>query len=191
MPRPWFSCFAGEIGPAPPLLVLLREVNDVMSCKLALTPDPSSDDCDAALAALDGLLDLEQAPVSEVTLALEPEENRRLLATAFALDEAAPRHARRNTDDEPTLDARSPIAPFIARTTATRPPPLKALVLTSPPPPRRVEPPAAVCAAPPRIRPVVQAVIEKAPQDPQLLVVAGIWAMALSLMVTLAVIVIA
>ncbi len=141
-----------------------------MSRKLALTPDPSSDNCDAALAALDGLLDLEQAPVSEVTLALEPEENRRLLATAFALDEAAPRHARRNTDDEPTLDARSPTAPFIARITATRPPPLKALVFTSPPPPRRVEPPA---------------------PDPQLLVVAGIWAMALSLMVTLAVIVIA
>lgn len=194
MPRPWSGCFGGEIGPAPPLLVLLREVNDVMSRKLALTPDPSSDNCDAALAALDGLLDLEdleQAPASEVTLALEPEENRRLLATAFALDEAAPRHARRNTDDEPTLDARSPIAPFIARITATRPPPLKALVFTSPPPPRRVEPPAAVSAAPPRIRPAVQPVIEKAPHDPQLLVVAGIWAMALSLMVTLAVIVIA
>jgi hypothetical protein len=158
-----------------------------MSRKLARTPDPvTADDCDAALAALDGLLDLERAPVSEVTLALGPEENRRLLAAAFARDESAPR----NTDDEPTLDARSPVAPFVARIT-TRPPPLKALVLTSPHPPRRPEPIPAVAAQAPRIRPAVQPVLAKAPQDPQLLIVAGIWAMALSLMATLAVIVMA
>jgi len=145
--------------------------------------------CDAAVAALDGLLDLERVQVCEVTLALAPEENRRLLRAAFAIDEA--RTAPPSTDDEPTLDARSPIAPFVARITSTRPPPLKALVFTSPPP-RRVDPPAAAAAAataaPPRIRPAGQPVIEKAPQDPQLLVVAGIWAVALSLMVTLAVI---
>lgn len=154
---------------APRLLALPPEVNDVMSRKLALTPDQlTSSDCDAAVAALDDLLDLERVQVCEVTLALGPEENRRLLQAAFAIDETASRIAGPGTDDEPTLDARSPIAPFVARITSTRPPPLKALVFTSPPPPRRVD--------------------AKAPQDPQLLVVAGIWAVALSLMVTLAVI---
>lgn len=164
-----------------------------MSRKNALAPlaaeKPVYDesDYDAAIAALDGLLDLEErAPVSEVTLALAPEENRRILANAFAVEAEKP---SRNTDDELTLDARSPLAPFVARIT-TRPPPLKALVFTSPAP-RRQPTPAAVIADAPRIRPSVKPVIAKAPHDPQLLVVAGIWLMAISLMATLAVIVIA
>lgn len=119
-----------------------------MSRKNALAPmaaeKPVYDesDYDAAIAAIDGLLDLEPAPVSEVTLALAPEEHRRILASAFAL-ELEEEQPSRNTDDELTLDARSPIAPFVARIT-TRPPPLKALVFTSPAPRREPAPDAVI-----------------------------------------------
>src|SRR4051794_9060499 len=98
---------------------------------------PTSDDCDAAIAALDTLLDLEP------TLMLGAEENQRLLATAFGPEQAP---TRPKTDDDITVDAPSPVAQLAAACVAQRPPPLKSLVLTSPPPPRH--PTAAVVAAP-------------------------------------------
>jgi hypothetical protein len=166
----------------------------------ALDHAPTSDDCDAAIAALDGLLDL------DATVTIGPEENKRLLATAFALE---PAPARPATDDEITIDARSPVVPIVARV-SQRPPALKTLVLTSPPPPRLMSPSPAAGAPPisgwrPRVtpaiakaarelraaedargRPSVAASLAVLKANPQHLVVAGIWAMALSLMVTFA-----
>src|SRR4051794_27283363 len=68
--------------------------------RLAPVPQPTTDDCDAAIAALDSLLNLEERcpPSAEVTLTIAPEEHQRLLAAAIAVD------------DDVTIQAPSPVA---------------------------------------------------------------------------------
>ncbi len=151
-----------------------------------------TNECDAAIPALDGSRD------SDATLTIGAEENNRLLARAFALEE----RPRPSTDDEITIAAPAPVLPVAARVTQ-RPPPLKMLVLTSSPPPRHTPPAVVAVAGPPasgwrpRVTPARAARLRAAADagrlilktNPQLLVVAGIWAAALSLIGLLALIV--
>lgn len=155
---------------------------------------------------LDTALDL------EATLTIGPEEHQRLLASAFALQNE---HPRPSTDDEITVDAPAPVA-LVAR--ITQRPPVMKMVFTSAPPPRHTAPPPAVIEAPTpppsgfrlRITPerakaahedagrkalpvpartAVASLSLMMKRNPQLVVVAGIWAMALSLVAMLALIV--
>jgi hypothetical protein len=73
-----------------------------------------------ALARGDGTMLIDP----DATVTIGPEENKRLLATAFA-----------SPHEDITVTAPSPVAPPGVRV-SKRPPPLKALVITSPPPPR-------------------------------------------------------
>lgn len=155
---------------------------------------------------LDTALDL------EATLTIGPEEHQRLVASAFAVQNDRPRPS---TDDEITLDVPAPVA-LVARI-AQRPPVMK-MVFTSAPPPRHtasrpavVEPPtpppsgfrvrvtpklakaahedAGRKALPAPARTGVASLSLMMKRNPQLVVVAGIWAMALSLVAMLALIV--
>lgn len=93
------------------------------------------------LAAESRRLDEAHAADLDSTVTIGPEENRRLLASVFALASDLAPHS--NTDDEPTLDAPAPVLvggvpcdeppPRPARVSA-RPPALRSFVITSPAP---------------------------------------------------------
>lgn len=69
----------------------------------------------------------------DATLNVAPEETAKLLASVFGLGQERPR----STDDEPTLDAPSPVGPPSGTRVSARAPALRALVLTPPPSPAR------------------------------------------------------
>ena len=145
----------------------------------AATNDSSTDDGSASTA--------------QPTWAEDKNPTRRLPAfrlEARRLDEAAAVAAMR--DDEPTLDAPAPSspeaiaamsAPYPARVTAGRPPPLKMLVITRPARVSRSTP--AVTREAERRRSGATSTIRLPKRDIQTYLVAGIWAMALSLIVVL------
>jgi len=123
----------------------------------------------------------------DATVTVSP-ENMKLLASVFA-DQTAPERMPsplgvfHNSDDEPTLDAPAPSSPEAiaamsasrpARVTA-RPPALKMLVITRPAPVSR----------PVSASPSATSTIRLPKRDLQTYLVAGIWAMALSLIAVL------
>lgn len=93
------------------------------------------------LAAESRRLDEAHAADQDATVTIGAEENRRLLASVFAL--ASDLESHPNTDDEPTLDAPAPVLvggvlcdepPARPARVSARPPALRSFVFTSPAP---------------------------------------------------------